>query len=48
MKPRVEIYPDKSFKGTPKFYSSGTHELKESFTQNELVGKTFFIINSYI
>ena len=46
MKPRVEIYPEKNYKGNAKFYSEGTHEIKESFTQNELIGKTFFIISS--
>lgn len=46
MKARVEVYPEKNYKGTAKFYSEGTHEIKESFTQNELIGKTFFIISS--
>ena len=46
MRPRVEVYPEKNYKGNPKFYSEGTHEIKESFTQNELVGRTFFIISS--
>ena len=46
MKPRVEVYPEKNYKGEAKFYTEGTHEIKESFTQNELVGRTFFIISS--
>lgn len=44
MKPKVEIFPEKDFKGTSKFYNEGTFDNKESFTQNDLVGRTFYII----
>ena len=46
MKPRVNVYPEKDYKGLVKvLMDEGRHSLKESFTQNELIGKTFYIIH---
>lgn len=46
MRPRVNVYPDKNYKGKVKvLQDEGVHSLKESFTQNELIGKTFYIIH---
>lgn len=46
MNPKVEIFAEKKFKGKNTFYSEGTHEMKETFTQQELIGRTFYIILS--
>lgn len=46
MNPRVDIYSEPNFEGKQTtFQSEGKRTLKESFTQNELIGRTFYIIH---
>ena len=46
MKAGVDIFTQASFKGEKSSYGVGSYEFHESFTQQELIGRTFYIIQS--
>lgn len=47
IEPKALFYPEKNFKGEETKLSKGEYLIdKENFTQNELIGKTFYIISS--